>query len=79
MNIVIYTQPTCADCHAAKQYFDHKGIDYTDHDVTADPDALEELKTVVGRMATPTIVIDDQVFLGFAANRAELEELVQRA
>lgn len=79
MKIVIYTQPTCADCHAAKQFFDQREIAYTEHDVTVDSDALQELQEVIGRMATPTIIIDDQIFLGFAANRAEIESLIQQA
>ncbi len=41
--------------------------------MSQDPQALEELKSVVGRLATPTIVIDGQVFVGFAANRAKIE------
>ena len=50
-----------------------------DRDVTADPEALAELQDVIGRMATPTIVIGDEVLLGFAANRARIEKLVQGA
>lgn len=42
-----------------------------------DPTALKELKEVVGRLATPTIVIGDQILVGFAANRARLEELLK--
>lgn len=41
--------------------------------MSQDPQALEELKRVVGRLATPTIVIDGQVFVGFATNRAKIE------
>lgn len=37
---------------------------------------LRELTQVVGRMATPTIVIGDEVLLGFAANRSRIEALL---
>ena len=48
-----------------------------DRDVTADPAALTELRDVIGRMATPTIVFGNEVLLGFAANRARIEELLR--
>ncbi len=37
---------------------------------------MRELTETIGRFATPTIVIGDEVLLGFAANRARIEELV---
>jgi hypothetical protein len=43
---------------------------------------MQELTQVIGRIvpgrgfATPTIVIGDEVLLGFAANRARIEELL---
>lgn len=37
---------------------------------------MDELKRLVSRFATPTIVIGKEVLLGFAANRARIEELL---
>ncbi len=47
-------------------------------DVGTDVSAREELVSKHGRMATPTIVIDGRVFLGFRQNREEIEKLVDR-
>ena len=47
--------------------------------MTTDPKAMDELKRVVGRFATPTIVIGKEVLLGFAANRAQLEKLLAKS
>jgi hypothetical protein len=44
--------------------------------VTVDPKAMDELKRVAGRLATPTIVIGKEVLLGFAANRSRIEEVL---
>ncbi len=44
--------------------------------MTADEKAMEELTQVIGRFATPSIVIGDEVLLGFAANRARIQALV---
>ena len=39
---------------------------------------MQELTETIGRFATPTIVIGKEVLLGFAANRARIEELLGR-
>jgi hypothetical protein len=44
--------------------------------VTADEKAMRELTKVIGRFATPTIVIGKEMLLGFGANRARIEELL---
>jgi len=44
--------------------------------VTTDEKYMKELKKVIGRFATPTIVIGKEVLLGFALNRRRIEELV---
>lgn len=40
--------------------------------MTADPGAMEELKKLVGRFITPTLVIGDEVLLGFGMNLARI-------
>ena len=44
--------------------------------MTADEQAMQELTQVIGRFATPTIVIGKEVLLGFVANRRRIEELL---
>jgi hypothetical protein len=38
--------------------------------------AREELATKYGRLATPTLVIGDKIFLGFKQNREEIEKII---
>jgi glutaredoxin len=64
------------DCHAAKRFFAQKGIEYDERDVTTSEKYMEELKELMGRFVTPTIVIGKEVLVGFAANRRRIEELV---
>ncbi len=73
-HVIIYTQPTCMECRAAKGLLAQKGIPYVERDVATDPAALAELRDRLGRMTTPTLIIGNEVFVGFAANRAEIEE-----
>lgn len=42
-----------------------------------DEKAMEELKGLADRFATPTIVIDSEVLLGFGINMARIIELLQ--
>lgn len=42
----------------------------------SDREAREELITRHGRMATPTLVIGDRVFVGFRDNRQEIEDVL---
>ncbi len=46
-------------------------------DVGADKAARQELIEKYGRMATPTLVINGRVFLGFRQNREEIEEMIE--
>ncbi len=46
--------------------------------VGTDKSAREELASKHGRLATPTLVIDGRVFLGFKQNREEIEKLVDK-
>ena len=74
--ITIYTQPSCADCASLKAFLRQRGVDFVEKDVTADPEAMDELRELAGRFATPAIVLNDEVILGFAPNRERVEQMV---
>jgi glutaredoxin 3 len=74
--IVIYTSPHCLDCHAMKNLLTAKGISFKEKNIADDKLAREELANKYGRMATPTIVIGEKIFLGFKDNREEIEKLL---
>lgn len=77
-NNIIYTIPTCADCHAAKQYFTEVGAGYLEKDCTTDPAYPEEVYKLTQKQTVPTLVIDDQVFVGFADNFEEIKRLLTK-
>jgi hypothetical protein len=57
-----------------------RGVSYTDRDVTVDPAAESDLRQLLGgRLMTPTIVVEKEVLMGFAQNRARLEQLFPQA
>ncbi len=74
--VIIYTANTCADCQAAKKFLTDNRVDFTEKPVENEV-FKQELIEKYQRLATPTIVINDQVFLGFSENRASLKKLLR--
>ncbi len=56
------------------EFLSQKGVKYQELDVAADKNALDEMVKKTGRMAVPTIVVDDHVVVGF--DKKELEKLI---
>lgn len=72
--VVIYTIPTCFDCHDAKRYFKENNIVFTEKDCTNNPDYPQEVHDLTGKQVVPTIVIDNQVFVGFSNNYDAIDQ-----
>ena len=68
--VVLYSQPGCPPCSAAKHFFNSREIPFEYKDVTADPKALQELISL-NSQSTPTIVVDNEVMIGFDMDRLE--------
>ena len=62
---------------ALKEFLSAKGVPFKNRDVAADKAAREELAERHGRMATPTLIIGDRLFLGFRQNREEIEKILE--
>ena len=60
-------------CGKVKEFLRQKGITYTEKDVSADAQALDELMDR-GYYATPVTLIDGEAVVGF--NRTKLEQLL---
>jgi glutaredoxin len=79
MEIKIYTASWCPDCHAAMQFLDSHGIEYTVTDVEDDPAAFDEVMRQVGKRAIPQLVIDGEWFQPYQPGCGLLiEELHER-
>ena len=66
--VVLYSQPGCPPCYAAKSFLTARKIEFEYKNVQGDPQALRELVGLNSR-STPTIVVGDgpdaQVMIGF--------------
>jgi len=69
--VLLYSQPGCPPCYAAKLFLQVHEVPFEYKDVQADPVALRELMELNSR-STPTIVVGDEVMIGFDPDRLEL-------
>jgi len=70
-NVIVYSATWCAFCHAAKNYFDQKGVKYTDKDVESDPAAGLEAVDKSGQRGIPVIDIGGTIIIGFDRPRID--------
>lgn len=68
--VILYSQPGCPPCFAAKQFLTARNIPFEYKDVTADHGALRELVRLKSS-TTPTIVVGEEVMIGFDPEKLE--------
>ena len=74
MEVKIYTTPTCAYCHAAKEFFKEHNIEFQEFDVFTDAQAREEMIHKSGQLGVPVIDIAGQIVIGF--DRSKIKQLL---
>lgn len=62
-HILIYTTPTCPDCHALKRWLSEHGLAYEERDLT-DPKIAEEAKMRTGVRVAPISIVGSEIFYG---------------
>ena len=66
MAVILYTQPDCPYCDAARRYLDGRGDPYQERDITTDPEAEQEVVEITGGPLTVPITVEDgDVRVGF--------------
>lgn len=69
--VTVYSAVWCAFCHAAKDYFDSKGVEYVEKDVEKEPEAGMEAVEKSGQRGIPVIDIDGEIIVGFDRPRID--------
>jgi len=59
--VIVYTTPTCPDCHALKAWLTHLQIPFEERDLT-DPDVMAEARARTGVRVAPITLIGERVF-----------------
>lgn len=73
--IEVYSVPTCPFCKKVKAYLREKGLSFTDHDVSKNPDEARAMTRKYGVMSVPIVDVEGEVVIGF--NRKRLDELLE--
>jgi glutaredoxin 3 len=63
--VIVYSQPFCGYCTAAKRLLDRKGVEYTEVDVMLDPEKRAEMIERSGRQTVPQIFFGERHIGGF--------------
>lgn len=72
LKVLIYTTPTCPDCHALKRWLSEQGAAYEERDLT-DPLIAEEAKARTGVRVAPISIVGSEVFYGtFQSQKPDL-------
>jgi glutaredoxin-like YruB-family protein len=72
--VVLFSHPDCPPCQVLKMLLEEKGITFEERDITRDPSAVRELMEKYNSHSTPTLVIGDEVLIGF--NPERLDEIL---
>jgi glutaredoxin len=75
--VLLFTMEGNEDGKAALLFFQARGVAVDVRDVGTDADASLEVFRRVGRLAVPTVVVDEQAFIGFGAHRDQIEALLR--
>jgi glutaredoxin 3 len=73
-DVKLYTTPTCVPCKAVKQFLNDREVAFTEIDVAADKEAMQELVRISGNITVPVVTIDGEVVVGF--DKARMAELL---
>jgi glutaredoxin 3 len=78
--MVVYSTEPCSFCARVKGFLQARGIEFTEINLSNDPDGRMELVGRTGMMTFPQVVIDGELLGGFtevltAAKSGRLDEL----
>lgn len=68
--VILYSQPGCAPCFAARTFLLSRKVPFEYKDVQADPQAFRELMDL-GSRSTPTLLVGAEVMIGFDPERLD--------
>ena len=72
--VTLFTQPDCPPCHIVKLFLSERGVEFEERDIVRDPAALRDLTDTYHSHSTPTLVIGEEVMIGF--NPERLDEIL---
>jgi glutaredoxin 3 len=79
--IIVYTTEPCSFCARAKGVLKSRGLEYTEINLSRDPEGRAELARMTGMMSFPQVIIDGELLGGYtevqaAADSGRLDEIL---
>ena len=68
MSITVYSKPSCVQCDATYRALTKQGLEYEVVDITADAEALENVKAL-GYQQAPVVFADGDHWSGFRPDK----------
>jgi glutaredoxin 3 len=72
--ITVYTTDQCSFCVRVKALLSARGAEFTEVNLSKDPDGRVELACKTGMMSFPQVLIDGELLGGFAELQAAAED-----
>ena len=69
--VLLFTQPDCPPCFIVKTFLEVMGVEFEERDISRDQSAVEEMTQKYGSNSTPTVVVGEQVLVGFNPERLD--------
>jgi glutaredoxin 3 len=69
--IIVFTQPDSLPCEAVKRFLKDRKAQFAERNVVHDEAALRELAEKYDSHSTPTVVIDEEIVIGFDPDRLD--------
>ncbi|MCM3586252.1 glutaredoxin family protein [Mesobacillus maritimus] len=69
---IVYTQNDCPPCKIVKMFLNEYQIEFVEKNISDDPTARKELTQTYGAYSTPTVIVENEVIIGFDLKKLEL-------
>ncbi|MFO7570746.1 MAG: glutaredoxin family protein [Smithellaceae bacterium] len=64
--VILYTTSWCSYCKKARDFFNARGIRYTEYDIEKDRHAAETMRKLSGRSGVPFAIVNQERISGYA-------------
>jgi glutaredoxin len=67
--VIVFTQQDCPSCGWVKTFLAQRGVEFEERSIDSGSAVVRELTQMYGSQSTPTVVIGDQVLIGYDPER----------
>jgi len=69
--VIVFTQQDCPPCGWVKNFLVQRGVEFEERNIDSGPSVARELTQKYRSQSTPTVVIGDQILIGYDPERLE--------